>query len=156
MPWSSDDDRYPVKDVRRLLRIQARALQQLEGVLADLDSPGTADLLRVLRSQGRSVLPERVREIIAAIEEAVRLLKATESEARVEFESQPPSIEGIPSLPTPLARFLAERAEAPGFSYELEQDPVRGWVIRWKEHTEDGRVRGSGQFYERPYAWLDD
>ena len=58
--------------------------------------------------------------------------------------------------PCRLARFLAERKENPAFSYRVQQDPVRGWVICWKEYTEDGRIRGYGQFYERPYAWLDD
>ncbi len=76
----------------------------------------------------------------------------------MEYTSNPNdfSVEGLPNLPIPLARFVAERAEAPGFTYELEQDLVRGWVIRWKEHAADGTVRGSGQFYERPYAWLDE
>jgi hypothetical protein len=156
MPWTSEKDGYPVKEVRRLLNIQARALQQLEGVLADFESPGTIELLRTLRSQAISVIPDRVQEISGAIEEAIRLLKSTESEARMEFEAEPVTLDGLPDLPMPLARFLADRAEAPGFSYELDQDLVRGWVIRWKERTAEGTVRGSGQFYERPYAWIDD
>jgi len=49
-----------------------------------------------------------------------------------------------------LARFLSERTQFPGF-----KDEVRGWVIRWKEYTHRGTVRGCGQFYERLYAWLD-
>ena len=36
------------------------------------------------------------------------------------------------------------------------QDEVRGWVIRWKRYTLRGTVQGYGQFYERPYAWLED
>jgi hypothetical protein len=36
------------------------------------------------------------------------------------------------------------------------QDEVRGWMILWKEYTTRGTVRGFGQFYERPYAWLED
>ena len=63
---------------------------------------------------------------------------------------------GVPDLPSPLQRFLAERTQFPGFTYEVVQDEVRGWVIRWKEYTARGRVRGFGQFYERPYAYLDD
>ena len=54
------------------------------------------------------------------------------------------------------ARFLAERAQEPGFTYEVIQDPVRGWIVAWKEFTNRGTVRGYGQFCERPYAWLDD
>jgi hypothetical protein len=59
-------------------------------------------------------------------------------------------------MPAYLQRFLAERSNGPAFSYEVSQDEVRGWVIRWKEYTDQGTVRGFGQFYERPYAWLDD
>lgn len=158
MTWNFDDERHPARELHRLLRVQARALQQLEGIRADLESPGTVELLRTLRSRTGSVLPDRIREVVATIEEAIRILKVAESQARVEYTSNPTdfSVEGLPNLPIPLARFVAERADAPGFSYELEQDLVRGWVIRWKEHSADGSVRGSGQFYERPYAWLDE
>ena len=38
----------------------------------------------------------------------------------------------------------------------VDQDPVRGWIIRWKEYTHRGTVRGYGQICERPYAWLED
>ena len=65
-------------------------------------------------------------------------------------------IEGITNMPAYLQRFLAERSQEPGFSYEVAQDPVRGWIVSWKEYTNRGTVRGYGQFYERPYAWLDD
>ncbi len=65
-------------------------------------------------------------------------------------------VEGVENLPGRLARFLAERKDSRGFSYEVVQDAVRGWMILWKEYTDDGRIRGYGQFYERPYAWLDD
>ena len=46
--------------------------------------------------------------------------------------------------------------EVERFSYEVRQDSVRGWVIAWKEYTAEGIVRGFGQFYERPYAWLEE
>ena len=28
--------------------------------------------------------------------------------------------------------------------------------ILWKEYTQTGSVRGSGQFYEHPHAWIDE
>lgn len=65
-------------------------------------------------------------------------------------------VEGITNLPSYPQRFLAEHAELPGFSYEVEEDPVRGCIIRWKEYAARGTVRGYGQICERPYAWLDD
>jgi len=66
------------------------------------------------------------------------------------------SVDGVTNLPAPLSRFLAERSQYPGFKYKVIQDDVRGWVIRWKEYTHRGTVRGYGQFYERPYAWIYD
>jgi hypothetical protein len=59
-------------------------------------------------------------------------------------------------MPPYLQRFLSERENQPSFSYEVIQDEVRGWVICWKEYTNQGTVRGYGQICERPYAWLDD
>jgi hypothetical protein len=54
-----------------------------------------------------------------------------------------------------MLRFLATRQAGPGFTYHLDRDAIRGWVIHWKEYTDKGAVRGSGHFYERPYAWLE-
>jgi hypothetical protein len=65
-------------------------------------------------------------------------------------------VDGIGNLPATLARFLAERMEMPGFTYKVIHDENRGWIILWKEYTQTGSVRGSGQFYERPYAWIDE
>ncbi len=65
-------------------------------------------------------------------------------------------ISGVGNLPATLARFLDERRELPGFTYEVLHDENRGWIILWKEYTQTGSVRGSGQFYERPYAWIDE
>jgi hypothetical protein len=59
-------------------------------------------------------------------------------------------------MPAYLERFLAESSSQAGFSYEVIQDEVRGWVVCWKEYTHRGTVRGYGQFYERPYAWLEE
>ena len=61
-----------------------------------------------------------------------------------------------PTYPATLARFLAERRDMPGFTYQVLHDENRGWIILWKEYTQTGSVRGSGQFYERPNAWIDE
>lgn len=158
MPSTYDRDRRTVRDVTRLLRIQERAVEQLESVREELDSPGTRELLRELRNRTGSAIPDRVREVVSAVEEAIRALQVSDSHARIEYHRDAAdfAVDGVPNLPTPLARFLAERADIPGFTYEVEQDEVRGWVIRWKEFTRAGTVRGAGQFYERPYAWLDE
>jgi hypothetical protein len=55
-------------------------------------------------------------------------------------------------MPAYLQRFLGERAAQSGFSYDVVQDVERGWV----EYTTHGTAGGYGQFYERPYAWLED
>ena len=69
--------------------------------------------------------------------------------------SRPKSTASVTFQPR-LARFLAERMEMPGFTYKVIHDENRGWIILWKEYTQTGSVRGSGQFYERPYAWIDE
>jgi hypothetical protein len=132
--------------------------QQLQRVRDDMDAPGISKLLKELRRRVGSDPENALAEVTSAIEEALRALQMAESEAQqaLEADADDIEVEGVDHLPGRLARFLAERADNPGFSYEVEQDPVRGWMILWKEFTEDGRIRGYGQFYERPYAWLDD
>jgi hypothetical protein len=61
-------------------------------------------------------------------------------------------VEGVSNMPAYLQRFLGERAAQSGFSYDVVQDVERGWV----EYTTHGTAGGYGQFYERPYAWLED
>lgn len=123
-----------------------------------MESPGTTRLLRELRRRVGMGPEESLAEVTTALEEALRSLQLAEAEAHEAMEGDHAEevVAGVENLPGRLARFLAERSENPGFSYEVTQDPVRGWVIAWKEYTGDGRIRGYGQFYERPYAWLDD
>jgi hypothetical protein len=92
------------------------------------------------------------------VEGAIRELKLFQSEIQTELLSERTevAVEGVNNLPAPLARFLAERSQNERFFYDVRQDPVRGWVIAWKEYTAEGIVRGFGQFYERPYAWLEE
>lgn len=146
------------REFAQLIRIQERLLNQLDEIRNELEAPTTVELVREIRNRTGSAVVEQLGQVTAAVEEAIRQLKLTESATRQEFLNEPGGevrVEGVSNLPPPLARFLAERAEFPGFSYEVRTDDVRGWVIAWKEHTENGTIRGFGQFYERPYAWID-
>lgn len=142
----------------QLLRLQERLLNNLERVRGELDAPTTREILREVRNTSGSAILESTRQIEAAVEEAIRAVQLCQSEINQELIRHPGAfpVEGIANLPGALSRFLAERVETPGFRYEILQDPIRGWIVRWKEFTEHGTVRGHGQFYERPYAWLDD
>lgn len=147
------------RELAQLIRMQERLLTQLDRIREELEAPGTAELIKEIRMRTGSAVAEGLGKVTAAVEEAIRQLKLSESAIRQELLSEPGGelhVEGVPNLPPALARFLAERTKFPGFSYGVRQDAVRGWVISWKEHTEDGTIRGFGQFYERPYAWLDE
>lgn len=147
-----------LREVSQLLRIQERLTTALHEVLKELHAPVTVSRLKDLRNATGSAAPESFAKVTSAVEAAIRELKVCESELQERLLADPGeiSVEGVANLPAPLARFLAERSQNPHFSYEVLQDPVRGWVIRWKEYTGQGIVRGFGQFYERPYAWLDE
>lgn len=147
-----------LREFSQLLRIQERILSMLQDVLDELGAPTTLTLLRELRNRTGSSPTESFGRVTTSVEGAIRDLKVFESELRGELLADPGeiSVEGVSNLPAPLSRFLAERSQNPHFSYEVHQDLVRGWVISWKEYTAQGLVRGFGQFYERPYAWLDD
>ena len=146
------------REYGQLLHLHARLLRQLQEIRDDLAAPGTGAILRSIRRRTGSSSDEGLSEIAGAVEEAIRALKLSESRVREEImaDHEHAEVEGVSNLPAPLARFLAERQELPGFTYEVIQDENRGWIIHWKEFTDTGTVRGSGQFYERPYAWLDD
>lgn len=150
--------RSAVREFSQLLRVQERLLGMLQEVLDELGAPTTLTLLRELRNRAGSTAPEVFGRITTAVEGAIREIKVSESEIQKELLETPAdlTVEGVTNLPAPLARFLAERTQNPRFSYEVHQDPVRGWIIAWKEYTNSGIVRGYGQFYERPYAWLDE
>ncbi|MFC1659961.1 hypothetical protein ACFL3S_00665 [Gemmatimonadota bacterium] len=147
-----------LREVSQLLRIQVRLTAALQEVLKELQAPVTTSLLKELRNATGSGAPEGFGRVTSSVEGAIRELKVCESELQKGLLADPEeiSVEGVSNLPAPLARFLAERSQSPDFSYEVLQDPIRGWVIRWKEYTNQGTVRGFGQFYERPYAWLDE
>jgi hypothetical protein len=158
MAQEAGNKRRALREFSQLLRIQERLLGMLQDVLDELGAPTTLTLLKELRNRTGSTAPESFGRVTNAVEGAIRELKVFESEIQKELLTDPSeiSVEGVSNLPAPLARFLAERTQNPRFSYKVHQDPVRGWVIAWKEFTAQGIVRGYGQFYERPYAWLDD
>ena len=147
-----------VREYSQLLRIQERLLAMLQETLDEIGAPTTLNLLRQLRNRTGSKAPEDFGRIANSVEGAIRDLKLFQSEIQNELldERNEVTVEGVSNLPAPLARFLAERTQNDRFSYEVRQDPVRGWIIAWKEYTAEGIVRGFGQFYERPYAWLDE
>ena len=144
------------QEYSHLLRLHERTMVQLQRIRDDLSSSGTAELMKDIKAHTGSVPP--LAEVTAAVEEAMRSLKLSESQVRASRFDEPGSmtVEGVPNLPAHLQRFLMERAESPGFTFEVVQDEVRGWIIQWKEYTDKGTVRGYGQFSERPYAWLED
>ncbi len=154
----TDDDkaRPPRREYAQLLRLSERLLGQLESIRDELGSGPTTDLLHEIRNRTGSS-PE-LSGAVSAIEQAMRALKLTESEVRKAIFDTPQGlqVEGAPNLPAHLQRFLAERASMSDFQYDVTQDPVRGWIICWKEYTEKGTVRGYGQISERPYAWIED
>lgn len=147
-----------LREYSQLLRIQERLLATLQEALDEIGAPTTLNLLRQLRNETGSKAPEDFGRIASSVEGAIRELKIFQSEIQNELLSDrnDVSVEGVPNLPAPLARFLAERSQNERFSYDVRQDSVRGWIIAWKEYTAEGMVRGFGQFYERPYAWLDE
>ena len=159
MPPKANLRKQANREYSQLLRMQERLLGQLLRVRDELVAPVTEALLREIRNRTGSAPTDALGEVLSEVEEAIRALKLLESEiqgALLEEPGEEFTVDGVSNLPAPLGRFLAERSQYPGFKYDVVQDEVRGWVIRWKEYTHRGTVRGYGQFYERPYAWLDE
>ncbi len=158
MTGSTVSDNKAKRENAQLLRLHERIMKQLQIVLGELRTPSTTKILRAIKQRTGSSPSEAIGEVTTAVEEAIRACKMSEADLRQDTLDNfgQVSVEGAENLPAALSRFLAERSELPGFSYTVIQDENRGWIIRWKEHTEWGTVRGSGQFYERPYAWLED
>jgi hypothetical protein len=145
------------REYAQLLRLHEQLLGQFTRAREALLAPGTTGLVKEIKRRTGSA-PD-LTEMKTAVEHAIRALKLSESQIRGAVTDDLDTsfqIEGISNMPAYLQRFLAERAQEPGFSYEVEQDPVRGWIVSWKEFTHRGTVRGYGQFCERPYAWLED
>lgn len=139
-----------------LLNLHEHLMRELQQLRDELGAPETKRMVSRLHASTGSI-PEGLGSITATIEEAIRAIKLSESQLRMEMTQTHPDIQidGIDNMPAVLSRFIAERAVHEGFQYKVIHDENRGWIVRWKEYW-DGNVRGSGQFYERPYAWLDD
>ncbi len=146
------------REYGQLLHLHTRLLTQLREVRDHLIAPGTLEILAAIRRRTGADPDAALSEITTAVEQAIRALKLSEGKIREEgmVDYEHADISGLPNLPATLARFLAERRDTPGFTYEVLHDENRGWIILWKEYTHTGSVRGSGQFYERPYAWIDE
>lgn len=152
-----DPERQAKREYTQLLRLHEQLLGQFTRARDELLAPGTDSLVK--RIKARTGSEPELTELKTAVEEAIRALKLSQShiESSVTDSAGPDyEVEGISNLPAYLQRFLAEHAGQPGFDYEVVQDPVRGWIICWKEYTNRGTVRGYGQICERPYAWLED
>lgn len=160
MAAMSDDDvtqSLAKREYTQLLRLHEQLLAQFVRARDELLAPGTDGLVKSIK--GRTGSSPDLTELKTAVEETIRSLKLSQSTiqtALIDDEDASFEVDGITNLPAYLQRFLAEHAGQPGFSYEVVQDPVRGWMICWKEYTHRGTVRGYGQICERPYAWLDD
>jgi hypothetical protein len=145
------------REYTQLLRLHEQLLGQFARARDELLAPGTDSLVKQIK--GRTGSAPDLSELKTSVEEAIKALKMSQSHLQAAISDRTDSsmeIEGIGNLPAYLQRFLAERAGQPGFSYAVAQDPVRGWIIKWKEYTHRGTVRGYGQICERPYAWLED
>ncbi len=130
------------REYSQLLRLHERLLVQLQRTLEDLTSPQTGALVHTIKR--RTGTEPDLTAINASIEESIRAIQLSQSEIQKAIHEHHDllDVEGVPSLPAHLQRFLAERAQTPGFTYEVVQDEVRGWVICWKEYTHVGTVRG--------------
>ena len=146
------------REYGQLLLLHMRVLTQLREIRDHLIAPGTLEILAAIRRRTGADPDAGLSEITTAVEQAIRALKLSEGKIRDEgmVDYEHAEISGVGNLPASLARFLAERREMPGFTYKVIHDENRGWIILWKEYTQTGSVRGSGQFYERPYAWIDE
>lgn len=142
----------------QLLRQQDRSLLHLQRVLAELDAPIMRSLLLRLREASGGEVETAMAEAIDRLAKAIHSLEFCVTETRRELISARGGSDESrrEGLPPALARFLAERENAPGFTWTAEQDPVRGWIVRWKQQTAQGIVRGAGHLCERPYAWIEE
>jgi hypothetical protein len=156
----SDADQEPThakREYTQLLRLHEQLLGQFLRARDELLAPSTDSLVHQIK--GRTGSAPDLTELKTSVEEAIRSLKLSQSSLQLALSEDAAAsfeVEGISNLPAYLQRFLAEHSGQPDFSYEVIQDPVRGWMICWKEYTHRGTVRGYGQICERPYAWLED
>ncbi len=70
------------REYGQLLHLHARLLRQLQSIRDDLAAPGTGAIIRSIRRRTGSSPDEGLTEIAAAVEEAIRALKLSESKIR--------------------------------------------------------------------------
>ena len=142
----------------QLLTQNGRALQTLQTVSQTLDTPATRTMLASLRDETTTDAEAAVEQVLAKLEGLIQAMHYCQSELRRELENAQggESLRDRDHLTGTLGRFVTERERTPGFSWETFEDPVRGWVVKWKQMTAAGMVRGAGQLWEKPYAWMDD
>lgn len=147
----------PGSATERIGRQQDRIRQELLRLRADLDSPQARELRRGLRQGGRTDVAEGLTEILESVEAALRAVRTLEGVLRSPGGAGVRPYPDLPDeLPLRLRQFLDERRRRGRLEWTLSGDPLRGWVLRWKEYTLSGTVRGSGRLYERPHAWIND
>ncbi|MCA9737398.1 MAG: hypothetical protein R3E98_05240 [Gemmatimonadota bacterium] len=146
------------REFSQLLGLNEHLSSELELLRRELSAPLTRALLDSVGARSDTTVPTVFEEAARAIDVALAALGRCDAElhTRIRAPLGELHLDGIPALPPRLSRFLAERQDIPGFHYEVRRDRVRGWVVHWKEYGTDGALRGAGQFYERPYAWLED
>jgi len=157
MADGTETRRQAKREYTQLLSLYEQLLGQFTRARDELLAPGTSGLVKKIKARTGSE-PD-LTGLKTAVEETIRALKLSQSQVEAEIQQNAdPSfdVEGVSNMPAYLQRFLSERENQPSFSYEVIQDEVRGWIICWKEYTNQGTVRGYGQICERPYAWLDD
>lgn len=145
------------REFSQLLRLHEQLLSQFLRSRDELRAPGT--VLAVKQIKARTGSEPDLTELETAIEAVIRALKLSKSgleSALMKGSDVSLQVDGVNNLPPYLQRFLGEHAGQPGFSYDVVDDPIRGWILQWKEYTAQGTVRGHGQICERPYAWLED
>ena len=157
MADGTETKRQAKREYTQLLRLHEQLLGQFTRSRDELLAPGTGGLVKQIKS--RTGVEPDLTVLKTAVEETIRTLKLSQSNIEGSISDTSDGsfeVAGVTNMPAYLQRFLAERAGQPGFSYEVLQDEVRGWILCWKEYTNRGTVRGYGQICERPYAWLDD
>ena len=81
---------------------------------------------------------------------AIRSYYVSQSEIHAavseEVDTSSFQVEGIANMPTYLQRFLAERSQEPGFTYQVEDDPVYGLLQACVRCNDAELVPGTGHW----------
>lgn len=154
-PTPPDDPRL---SVGQILRLHERVRERLLELRSELGSPAVDRVVRSLEDRHAGTISPPLDRLRAALEELITTVETTSRQVanQVPRFAREGSLRGPEELPPGLARFVMERSACPGFSFETDHDPVRGWVLRWRELLDDGSIRASGILYEHPHAWMGD